>query len=196
MGFDDNSILLIGVGGIMPRKGIVDIIKVFAISIPDQWNGQLLLVGSYDKDEEYCKYYKECVELIHEYGVVDRVFFLGIRNDVSDLLRMSDIYIQMSHSEGFSNALIEAMATGLPVIARRIDGITDIIWQTERSDCNCLCEGVGDAVILLKKYILGQEMMRQKCGVKNRAIVKADFDRKKIISEYDQLFLSALNINE
>jgi len=196
MGFDDNSILLIGVGGIMPRKGIVDIIKTFAISIPDQWNGQLLLVGSYDKDEEYCKYYEECVELIHEYGVVDRVFFLGLRNDVSDLLRMSDIYIQMSHSEGFPNSLIEAMATGLPVIVRRINGITDFISQTERSDCDCLCEGVDDAVVILKKNISGQEIMRWECGVKNRAIVKADFDRKNIISEYDQLFVSALNIKD
>lgn len=189
--FNENSVLMISVGGIVPRKGTLDIIKVFAASSPEKWNGLLVLVGPYDKDEEYCAYYRECINLINYYGLVDKVIFLGPRNDVSDLLRISDLYIQMSKSEGFPNTLVEAMASGLPVIVKRIDGITDYILRKLSFKCSALCEDVYDATEMLNAFIRDPNLMKT-CGDEGRCIVKSDFDRKNIMCAYDKLLSSAL----
>lgn len=55
-------------------------------------------------------------------GVTDRVRFLGLRRDVAELLAAMDIFVLPSQQEGFSNALGEAMATGLPVVVSDVAG--------------------------------------------------------------------------
>ena len=52
--------------------------------------------------------------------VSDRVKFLGFRNDVRRILGAGDIYVSASYSEGMSVALLEAMASGLPIIATAV----------------------------------------------------------------------------
>jgi glycosyltransferase involved in cell wall biosynthesis len=55
--------------------------------------------------------------LVHELGLQEHVALLGQRNDVQDLLFASDIYVSASSIEGMSVAILEAMSSGLPVIA-------------------------------------------------------------------------------
>ena len=57
-----------------------------------------------------------------ELGVGDRVRFLGRRQDVPALLAAMDIGVMASHEEGFSNALLEKLAAGLPVVATGVGG--------------------------------------------------------------------------
>lgn len=65
--------------------------------------------------------------LVDELGLSHKVSFLGIRQDVPELLAASDIYIQPSRSEGLSNALIEALAAGLPVVVTNVPGMLEVI---------------------------------------------------------------------
>jgi glycosyltransferase involved in cell wall biosynthesis len=60
-------------------------------------------------------------------GLDGRVHFLGARDDVATLLREMDIFVLPSLSEGMSNALLEAMATGLPCVATRLGGNSEVI---------------------------------------------------------------------
>jgi len=57
----------------------------------------------------------------------DRVRFLGHRKDVPELLRASDIYLQTSLTEGFSNAILQAMGVGLPVVVTRVGGNPELV---------------------------------------------------------------------
>ncbi|MEG0564317.1 glycosyltransferase family 4 protein, partial [Anaerorhabdus sp.] len=57
----------------------------------------------------------------------NRVFLLGYRNDIERILAISDIFVFPSLREGLPTSIIEAMASGLPVIASRIRGNTDLI---------------------------------------------------------------------
>jgi glycosyltransferase involved in cell wall biosynthesis len=57
----------------------------------------------------------------------DRVRFWGSRHDVPRLLAQSDVFVLPSLSEGCPNALLEAMAAGLPVIATNVDGVREIV---------------------------------------------------------------------
>ena len=56
-----------------------------------------------------------------------RVSFLGRREDVSELLQAADLFVLPSRNEGSSNAVLEAMATGLPVIATDVGGVSETI---------------------------------------------------------------------
>lgn len=69
----------------------------------------------------------ELRELVNELGLTNQVEFLGFRNDVSNLMKVSDLFAFPSIREGLSLALMEAMASGLPSICSDIRGNTDLI---------------------------------------------------------------------
>jgi glycosyltransferase involved in cell wall biosynthesis len=65
--------------------------------------------------------------LATDLGVADRVEFLGTRDDVEELLQRSSAFVLPSRWEGMPNALLEAMACGLPCVATRVSGSEDLI---------------------------------------------------------------------
>ena len=66
-------------------------------------------------------------QLARELGIADRVHFLGYRLDVPEIYRMADCFAFSSIHEGLPFALMEAMQTGLPIVASRIRGNVDLI---------------------------------------------------------------------
>jgi len=65
--------------------------------------------------------------LARDLGVLERFRFLGARSDIPDFLRAADLFVHPSHQEGFSNAILEAMAAGLPVVACDVGGNPEAI---------------------------------------------------------------------
>lgn len=65
--------------------------------------------------------------LAQEEGVSDIVRFLGERSDIAELMASSDLYLNTSRYEGMPIALLEAMASGLPIIATRVAGNTELV---------------------------------------------------------------------
>jgi len=64
-------------------------------------------------------------------GIGDRVHLLGERTDIPELLRAFDLFCLSSLAEGISNTLLEAMATGLPVVATRVGGNRELVADGE-----------------------------------------------------------------
>lgn len=62
-------------------------------------------------------------------GQEARVKFLGVRDDVPDLLRQADIYVHPARTDPFPGAVLEAICTGLPIIITRETGTVDVIEQ-------------------------------------------------------------------
>jgi glycosyltransferase involved in cell wall biosynthesis len=60
-------------------------------------------------------------------GIANRVYFLGHRSNVAELLKMADLYVHATHSDGFGIAALEAMAAGLPVIASNVPGLAEVV---------------------------------------------------------------------
>ena len=65
--------------------------------------------------------------LIEELGIGDFVWMGGDRNDIPDFLRLLDIFVLPSIGEGISNTILEAMATGLPIIATNVGGNPELV---------------------------------------------------------------------
>ena len=64
-------------------------------------------------------------------AVDDAVFLLGERSDIPDVLRALDLFVLPSLGEGISHTILEAMATGLPVLATRVGGNPDLVIENE-----------------------------------------------------------------
>ena len=65
--------------------------------------------------------------LVKTLGLIERVDFLGIRTDIPEILKQSDIVVLSSHWEGLSLSSIEGMASGRPFIASDVDGLHEIV---------------------------------------------------------------------
>ena len=116
---DTNKTTLVFVGRLDPVKN-VDVILRATARVSQEQDIQLLIVG--DGPE------RERLETLTEaLNLTDRVRFAGQRLDVERILKAADIFILASQWEGMPMSAQEAMASGLPVIASRTEGIIDVI---------------------------------------------------------------------
>jgi len=77
------------------------------------------------------RYFEELQLLVRDLGLERNVAFLGQVDDVVPFLKQSNVFCLLSHSEGFSNALLEAMACGLPCVVTRVGGSPEAIREGE-----------------------------------------------------------------
>ncbi|WP_207942078.1 hypothetical protein DOK78_002993 [Enterococcus sp. DIV2402] len=121
-----SSIKLIEVGYMDSlRKGQDILIETVSKLRQKKYDVELYLVGE-GKQKEYFE------KLAKEYSVENSVHFLGSisnKSQIRDLLIKSDIFVLPSKSEGLPRVLIEAMATGLPIVASNVDGIPELIQK-------------------------------------------------------------------
>ncbi|RMF97944.1 MAG: glycosyltransferase family 1 protein [Planctomycetota bacterium] len=68
--------------------------------------------------------------LAHTLGIDSRVLFLGFRKDIPALLHASELFVLPSRWEGMPNAVLEAMAAGLPVVATDVEGVREVLGDT------------------------------------------------------------------
>lgn len=123
LGKKEGDIYLVTVSRLSHKNGIDDVIRALQ-HVP---HNVTFLIAGIGEDEIKLRV------LAEECGVRERVKFLGLVNqkDIPILLRVSDIFIRASRSEGFGISFIEAMAAGLPVIATPVGGIPDFIDDRE-----------------------------------------------------------------
>ncbi len=108
------------VANLRPVKGIDVFLRAAAIvkkRLPDTW---FVIVG--DGEER-----QNAKILSKELGIKDNVYFAGRRTDIPRLLSAFDVGVLSSHSESFSNSVIEYLAAGLPVVATDVGGCREAI---------------------------------------------------------------------
>ena len=123
---------------------------------------------------------------VKEAGLADRILFPGKRSDVESILQITDIGALMTYTEGLSNAIIEYMAMGLPVIASRGGGTDELIEEgfngymvdTESKD------QLKERIMLLKN----DRKMLKNIGRNAYKWVREQFDIAKKTAEYENLY--------
>lgn len=99
--------VLVSVGRLVPQKGFDDVLHAFAL----QQEGSLVILGEGPLRPSLER-------LAQQLGVADRVVMPGFLHAPEQVLQAADLYVSASHWEGYPLALIEAYASGLPVVAR------------------------------------------------------------------------------
>ena len=149
------------VSRLIERKGIRFLIE--AIGLLKDHKIKLVLVGEGNQEEELKK-------MAIALDVADKVEFNGYvdHNDISDIYKSSDVFVLPSLNEGMSNALLEAVASGLPVLVTDTGGTSELIdgngMIVPMGDSNAIAEGI-------REFIHNPETRRE-MGVKSRKIAE------------------------
>jgi len=99
----------------------------------------------------------EMVSLVQRLGLEAVFHFAGLRPDVPELLKVMDVFVLASHWEGFSISVLEAMASGLPVVMTSVSGAAEAVVDGETgfvvpiSDIEALAEAIGNLVAHLPR---------------------------------------------
>ncbi|MEK4293548.1 glycosyltransferase family 4 protein [Paenibacillus sp. FSL R5-0914] len=123
-GYNLDDFILIYVGELSYRKHqdlLIRAVNILKNKIP---NIKLLLVGTGEKLEEY-------KSLSENLDLKDYVEFLGYRNDINNLMLLSDIAISSSRQEGLPVNIMEAISTGLPLLVSNCRGNRDLVINGE-----------------------------------------------------------------
>lgn len=119
-GWPADSVILLNAARLAYEKNQEQLLRAFARVQAVEPRGRLLLAGEGDQRATLT----DLARALHLDG---KVCFAGLRRDVPDLMAGSDLFVLPSREEGFSNAILEAMACGLPVIASDVGGASEQI---------------------------------------------------------------------
>lgn len=120
----------------------------------------------------------EMGEMVRVRGLDGRVHLLGVRSDVAALLFGADVFLLPSRVEGFPNALMEAMAAGLPIVASNVGSVPDLVrhgvdgFLHEAGDVDGMAESV--------KTLLDDAGLRARLGEAARQRILAEFSLQKL----------------
>jgi glycosyltransferase involved in cell wall biosynthesis len=134
-GLQPDARLVIFVGRLLKRKGIDTLYDALAPLIDADDRIHLFYVGPEDVPERFfdgeTNLPDHLKRSIQANGHANRVRFLGRRDDVSRLMASADLLAHPARIEGFGLVLAEALAAGLPVVASRVDGIPEVLAETD-----------------------------------------------------------------
>lgn len=160
------------VANIRPVKRMQDLVSAFAIVKKTVSQAQLVIVG----DGDNTALHQQASEL----GVTDSIEFAGAQKDVAKYIKQFDVAALTSESEGLSNAIIEYMVYGKPVVCSRVGGNPELIEH----GTNGLLYDVADVDQLAEHIIqlLKDPKLSEEYGLKGREKVEKEFSIQQMVS--------------
>ena len=174
---------IISVGRLYPQKNQAMMIRAFAKVADEFPDWQLVIYGEGPLRAEL-------EFLVSSFKLQDRVLLLGRTEHVVEELRKSKIFCMSSDYEGMSNAMIEAICVGLPVISTKVSGTEELIKDGENGflieigDESCM----GDCMLKL----MSSAVDRKDMSIRNRKIAGL-FDIDHIIKQWLELINKVKN---
>lgn len=185
LGLASNSRLVGAIGRLWPQKRYKDLIFAFELLAAARDDVELLIVGTGPQRDQLMTYRNQMT-----YG--DRIHLLGPRDDIPQLLAHLDCFWLGSAYEGQSNAMMEALSAGLPVVATDIAGNRDLI---ENGDTGFLVP-VGDCGEFARKtnQMFEDHELAKRLGEAGRDRMLIEFSVDKMIQRHAALYRELLGI--
>lgn len=134
LGLPSDKIILLSSGELIKRKNHETILKALN-QLKDETNIHYLLCGQ-GKLDAYLR------EMAEKMGISHMITFAGYREDILEILQAADLFLFPSYQEGLPMALLEAMASGLPIICSDIRGSQDLMGEILAQDSSMsICSG-------------------------------------------------------
>jgi glycosyltransferase involved in cell wall biosynthesis len=178
-----HPVRLVFVGRLQEQKGVDTLLRSFR-EVRGRWDGAIALQLIGDGPDR-----NKLMSLAGRLGISADIEFLGSREDVDELLQRADIFVLPSRAEGLSNALLEAMSVGLPVLASRIPGNEGVVDHLN----NGLLFSVDDPTSLASELmrLLEEADLRETIGRHARRTVEEryglDYVARRHIALYEEL---------
>lgn len=160
------------------HSDLLDALGAVAPLLPRPW--RLIVIG---RDEGEGPQLRSQAERL---DIADRVLWLGERRDVDAILPVADVGLLVSHQEGFSNALIEAMGQEIPMIATAVGGNLDAIVDGECGRLVPPCDPAALGAAILD--FAGNPAKRHAMGLAARERTLAMFSQDACLARYERLY--------
>lgn len=165
-----------------PQKAPVDFIRMADLVCRRFPHVNFIIIGDGELQGEV-------IEAISSSGLNDRVILAGWRRDIPEMMRAMDIFVLTSRWEGLPRVLLEAMVSGLPIVATRVDGTSEVIidgvngYLVEPADV----KGMAERVIRL----LSDPVMARMMGRAGQDLPK-EFDINYMVSQLGDLYIELI----
>lgn len=192
LGLAPDSFVVGTVGRLDPVKDQKTIIRAFAslvtskTSKTSKTNKTALLIAGSGPEESNLR------KLVEDLNLADRVCFMGERRDVPELLQAMDVFVLSSIAEGISNTILEAMASGLPVVATNVGGNGELVVHGQ-SGALFDPEDAPRLAAVLSKYANIPETL-DAYGRSARKRAEERFSLSRMTTEYERLYNEMMEV--
>ncbi len=185
LGLPDKEVFVYGtVGRLAETKGQRILLEAF-VRVYEKYPKSWLILAGKGRLES------ELRSLAVELNIHERVLFLGYRTDVPVVLRACDVFVLPSIAEGLPGALLEAMATGVPVIASRVGGVPEILNSLD-AGMMVSPSSVDELANARERLYNMDEVERNDIGKALRERVCVEFTKEKMISAMTREYLAVM----
>jgi glycosyltransferase involved in cell wall biosynthesis len=182
-GIPPGSQTLLFVGRLDPQKGPFVLMAALRELFPRRADLHGLVVGDGPlRDTLHAWVAKE--------NLSSRVHFAGRRTDVPSLLRAADLFVLPSLWEGLPNVVLEAMAAGTPVVASRVEGISDLLVD-DRTGLIVPPNSASDLAAAIDRVLADRNESRQMAH-RAQAFVRQHFTWDHVVGQYEELYRQLL----
>jgi glycosyltransferase involved in cell wall biosynthesis len=181
LGIPRDAIVQLYVGSISRRKDVLFLIENLAALNADGAERFLVMLGP----ELEPDYRSELQAAIGTLGIRARLRFVGYRDDPAPLYRMADVFVFASWLEGFPNVLAEAMSYALPIVARRLEGVTDFVLAD--GDTGLLFDAAAEYRDLIRR-IETDPSLAERLGRNARQKAASDYSLSSVAARYGALY--------
>lgn len=189
MNIPQGSSLIGTVGEIKRQKGHEDYLRAASIIAREKKSAHFIIAGA---DTTRTGAHRASLErLVNELGLTNRVHFTGWIDEVAPLMAALDVYVSASHTESFGLAIVEAMASGLPVVATATEGAREIIDNEETGVI--VPVGNTEAMASSVLHLLKDKDERTRLGTLARAQSRSRFGLDRMVDATEKVYLEAMN---
>lgn len=187
-GLPEQAKVAIYTGRLVSYKGLPLLLKVWKDLCEKHTGLVLLLVGTGGLDIHNCE--AELKEFVRANRMEEAVRFTGSVTNVHAYLQASDLYVFPTENDAFPGAIIEAMVSGLPVIATPVGAIETIV--TDRNDGLIIQPGDYHSLYEALETLIGDESLGSRLGNEAIRTVRENFSAESVTEKYVRLFQELL----